>query len=82
MEQERVTSLPLVERVEPDQRQKLEHDFEVASQRLAEAQAEIALLKNEFQRLPERVLLVGNRFNKALREFNEAKEAKFQATGK
>jgi predicted nucleic acid-binding Zn-ribbon protein len=89
MEQERVTGLPLADRValasqdeaKEHQRQKLEHDFETASQRLADAQAEIASLKTEFQQLPEKILLAGGRFNRALRDLNAAKKAKASADG-
>jgi len=54
-----------------------EHDFEIASQRLADADAEIARLNAEYLALPEKIRRAEGHFQEALRVFNMARERRF-----
>ena len=67
--------------VEERQRQKLEEDCTLASQRVAESQAEIEKLTAEYVALPGKIKQAEWQFNEALRALNLAKEAKARAVG-
>jgi predicted nucleic acid-binding Zn-ribbon protein len=54
--------------------QEARQDFEHASERLAESQAELENLRAEYRALPDRIREAEWRFHEALRKFNEAKQ--------
>jgi hypothetical protein len=66
---------------EESRRRQVQQDFERASERLTATQAEIAKLRAEYLAFPEKIRLAEWHFHQALRQFNEAKEAKACAGG-
>lgn len=61
-------------------RQQLEQHFEAAGCHLADTKAELNALRTTFRQMPDRIRLAEWRFNQALREFNEARDARARAT--